>query len=93
MIKYLITKRGKELEESQLAWNGAETGNKYDYVVASDITYIEHTYPLLVKTISDLTDANSKVIIAHELRKLHELDFYTLLKEQFNIQRVFIMNY
>ena len=57
--------------------------------MASDITYIENTYPLLVKTIADLTDETSKVIISHELRKLHELEFYSLLKENnFNIQRV-----
>ena len=50
--------------------------------------YIEDSFPALLKTLSDLTNCRTKVILAQKIRYERDEKFLELLSATFNVQEV-----
>jgi len=58
----------------------------YDIIIASDVIYEDNCIEVLIQTISDLSDSDSTIIIAHERRGMAaEAKFYALVSEDFDV--------
>jgi len=62
----------------------------FDYVIASDVVagcYSED-FPKLVKTLSDVSDRDTKILLSYEMRGKKDLEFFQLLKEGFEYKKI-----
>ena len=50
--------------------------------------YIEDSFPALLKTLSDVTNCATEVILAQKIRYERDEKFLRLLRDTFNVQEV-----
>ncbi|KAG8885303.1 hypothetical protein FRB99_004469 [Tulasnella sp. 403] len=67
-----------------------ETAGGLDLVLAADCVYFEPAFPLLVKTLRDLQDANpdAEFLFCYKKRRKADKRFFSLLKKHFEWQEV-----
>jgi len=54
-----------------------------DLILAADCVYLESAFPLLVSTLSDLTDNDTEVLFCYKKRRKADKRFFTMLKKKF----------
>ena len=67
-----------------LDWNRPQSPGRFDYIVASEVTYKKEDCPLLEKLLKAFLKPDGEVILAGEMRK-SSMDFYKELENRFNI--------
>jgi predicted nicotinamide N-methyase len=67
-----------------LDWNRPQSPGRFDYIVASEVTYNKEDCQLLVKLLKACLKPDGQVILAGEMRK-SSMDFYKALENWFNI--------
>jgi predicted nicotinamide N-methyase len=67
-----------------LDWNRPQSPGRFDYIVASEVTYNKEDCQLLVKLLKACLKPDGQVILAGEMRK-SSMDFYKELENWFNI--------
>jgi predicted nicotinamide N-methyase len=67
-----------------LDWNRPQSPGRFDYIVASEVTYNKEDCQLLVKLLKAFLKPDGEVILAGEMRK-SSMDFYKELENWFNI--------
>jgi len=55
-----------------------------DLILAADCVYFEPTFPLLVKTISELATEQTEILFCYKKRRKADKHFFTLLKKEFS---------
>ncbi|XP_028807863.1 protein-lysine methyltransferase METTL21D [Neltuma alba] len=84
---------GKNLKYSTLYWNNLDQiralNPPFDFVVATDVVYIEESVAQLVSAMEALLAANGVVLLGYQLRspEAHKL-FWELCEEVFTIEKV-----
>jgi len=68
-----------------LDWNRPQSPNRFDYLVASEVTYKKEDCQPLVKLFKACLKPDGEVILAGEMRK-STMDFYKELENRFNIR-------
>ena len=61
----------------------------FDYVLGADIVYIEKTFKQLLKTIDELCDDNTIVLLSCKIRYQRDKNFLGLLDKMFTVEEVF----
>ena len=56
----------------------------YDFVLGADVVYIEETFKDLIKTLNDLCDENTSVLLSARIRYERDNHFLKLLSESFS---------
>lgn len=59
-----------------------------DVILAADCVYYEPAFPLLVKTLSELTSQRTDVLFCYKKRRKADKRFFTLLKKEFDWRQV-----
>ncbi|KAI6105425.1 putative methyltransferase-domain-containing protein [Pisolithus sp. B1] len=59
-----------------------------DLILAADCVYYEPAFPLLVKTLSDLSEEGTDILFCYKKRRKADKRFFALLKKQFNWREV-----
>ena len=75
----------KELEWGQ---NVSSFSPPFDFVLGADIVYIEDTFNDLLKTLQDLCDATSVVLLSCKIRYDRDKRFFELLSQSFSHQTI-----
>ena len=68
-----------------LDWNRPQSPGRFDYIVASEVTYKKEDCRPLVKLLKACLEPDGEVILAGEMRK-SSMDFYKELEQWFNIR-------
>ncbi len=68
-----------------LDWNCPQSPGRFDYIVASEVTYRKEDCQPLVKLLKTCLKPAGEVILAGEMRK-SSMDFYKELENRFNIR-------
>ncbi|KZT41140.1 hypothetical protein SISSUDRAFT_1043220 [Sistotremastrum suecicum HHB10207 ss-3] len=55
-----------------------------DIVLAADCVYLESAFPLLVQTLSDLSERPVDILFCYKKRRKADKRFFTLLKKKFD---------
>ncbi|EKM80414.1 hypothetical protein AGABI1DRAFT_100018 [Agaricus bisporus var. burnettii JB137-S8] len=84
----------ENVEVSQLNWALIEeirgepipsgVPSKADIILAADCVYFEPAFPLLVQTLSDLSDAKTVILFCYRKRRRADKRFFSLLKKRFS---------
>ncbi|XP_071942800.1 protein N-lysine methyltransferase METTL21A-like [Antedon mediterranea] len=76
----------KELEWGRNLDSFSET---YDFIIGADIIYIKESFAVLLKTLTQLTHINTKVLLSCRIRYQKDLDFLEMLKDTFLVNEVY----
>lgn len=76
--------RTVEIKELEWGQNVASFSPPFEYILGADIVYIEETFPDLLKTLLDLCDRNSVVLLSCKLRYDRDMRFFKLLSKHFH---------
>ena len=68
-----------------LDWNRPQLPGRFDYIVASEVTYKKENCQPLMKLLGDCLRPDGEVILAAEMRK-SSMDFYKELNTEFDIR-------
>ena len=83
---------GRTITVSHLEWGVEEditTFNlPFDVVLAADVVYLEESFPLLIKSLDDLTDSHTLVLLSCKHRYESYMKFFQLLQEKFDSEIV-----
>ena len=83
---------GRTITVSHLEWGMEEditTFNlPFDVVLAADVVYVEESFPLLIKSLDDLTDSHTLVLLSCKHRYESYMKFFQLLQEKFDSEIV-----
>ena len=83
---------GRTITVSHLEWGVKEditTFNlPFDVVLAADVVYVEESFPLLIKSLDDLTDSHTLVLLSCKHRYESYMKFFQLLQEKFDSEIV-----
>ena len=73
----------KDISIVQYEWgtDPARLKPPFDVVLAADVIYIEETYPLLLKSLLDLSDCDTVILISCKRRYERDDRFFDLLRE------------
>lgn len=73
----------KDISVAQLEWGKDVSHLKppFDIVLAADVIYIEDTFPLLVKSLADLSDRGTVILISCKRRYERDDGFFELLRK------------
>ncbi|PPR02451.1 hypothetical protein CVT24_002000 [Panaeolus cyanescens] len=61
---------------------------KPDIILAADCVYFEPAFPLLVQTLSDLSDPSTIILFCYKKRRKADKRFFTMLKKKFTWKEV-----
>ena len=75
----------KELEWGQ---NVSSFSPPFDFVLGADIVYIEETFHYLLKTLQDLCDEHTRILLSCRLRYERDKRFFELLSKHFMHEKV-----
>lgn len=80
-----LGEKQKSVEIKELEWgqNISSFSPPFDYVLGADIVYIEDTFNNLLKTLQDLCDENSVVLLSCKIRYDRDKRFFDLLSKSF----------
>jgi len=77
---------------SELFWGVTDctlfTKNSVDYIIACDCIYLEIAFDPLVKTLWDLSNCNTIIIIGYQKRRKADKRFWKLAQKKFEIKRI-----
>ncbi|KAF9534965.1 putative methyltransferase-domain-containing protein [Crepidotus variabilis] len=59
-----------------------------DMILAADCVYFEPAFPLLVQTLSDLSDAKTEILFCYKKRRKADKRFFGMLKKKFTWKEV-----
>ncbi|KAI9575006.1 putative methyltransferase-domain-containing protein [Boletus coccyginus] len=59
-----------------------------DLILAADCVYFEPTFPLLVKTLSELATERTELLFCYKKRRKADKRFFTLLKKEFDWREI-----
>jgi 16S rRNA G1207 methylase RsmC len=80
-----LTNECPRLPIIDLDWNRPQLSGRFDYLVASEVTYKTEDCQPLVKLLKVCLNPDGEVILAGEMRK-SSMDFYKELEKSFNIR-------
>ena len=74
---------GKNINVSTLEWgtNVESFHPPYDVILAADVIYIEESFPALIKTLVELSDLNSLILLSCKYRYERDERFFKLLRK------------
>lgn len=72
-----------QIEELEWGQNVSSFSPPFDFVLGADIVYIEETFNDLLKTLQDLCDENSVVVLSCKIRYDRDKRFFELLSKHF----------
>lgn len=80
-----LGEKQKSVEIKELEWgqNISSFSPPFHYVLGADIVYIEDTFNDLLKTLQDLCDENSVVLLSCKIRYDRDKRFFDLLSKSF----------
>jgi len=58
----------------------------FQYIFCSDVIYLEDTFDLLIKTLRDLSDQNTEILLSMEIRGKKDVKFFKKVKEFFTAE-------
>jgi len=64
------------------------TVQRPDLILAADCVYFEPAFPLLVQTLSELSDSSTEILFSYKKRRKADKRFFTLLKKRFTWEEV-----
>ena len=78
------------IEVLELEWgqNVSSFEPPFDYVLGADIVYIEETFKQLLKTIDELCDDKTIVLLSCKIRYQRDKNFLGLLDKKFTVEEV-----
>ena len=84
---------GEDVQVAELEW-GSDLLDSFDdvnVVLGADIVYIEETFPLLLKTLLDVTRRNEACVVLLSCKIRYEKDeqFIDLLRKHFTVEQIF----
>jgi len=59
-----------------------------DIILAADCVYFEPAFPLLVQTLSDLSDSMTEILFCYKKRRKADKRFFAMLKKRFSWKQV-----
>jgi len=59
-----------------------------DLILAADCVYFEPAFPLLVQTLSELSDSKTEILFSYKKRRKADKRFFTILKKKFTWEKV-----
>ena len=62
---------------------------RFDVLLGADIIYIEETFPLLLKTLQQLTECDTKLLLSCKIRYDRDTRFLDMMKTSFRVEEVF----
>lgn len=77
-----------EIKELEWGQNVSSFSPPFDFVLGADIVYIEETFSDLLKTLQDLCDENSVVLMSCKIRYDRDKRFFELLSRHFLYETV-----
>lgn len=82
----------KTVEAKVLDW-GEELpefleGQPVDLVLAADCVYLESAFPLLEKTLIDLSNMDTKILMSYKKRRKADTRFFKAIKKHFTIVEI-----
>ena len=60
----------------------------FDMILAADVVYVEESFPLLIKSLDDLTDSQTVVLLSCKHRYESYMKFFTLFQTKFDFEVV-----
>lgn len=81
-------KNSVEIKELEWGQNVSSFSPPFDFVLGADIVYIEETFKDLLKTLQDLCDENTTVLLSCKLRYDRDKRFFDLLSQSFRHETV-----
>lgn len=81
-------KNSVEIKELEWGQNVSSFSPPFDFVLGADIVYIEETFKDLLKTLQDLCDENTTVLLSCKLRYDRDKRFFELLSQSFRHETV-----
>lgn len=60
----------------------------FDVILAADVVYVEESFPLLIKSLDDLADSHTLVLLSCKHRYESYMKFFQLLREKFDSEIV-----
>lgn len=63
-------------------------GQPVDLVLAADCVYLESAFPLLQKTLIDLSNKDTKILMSYKKRRKADSRFFKSVKKHFNIVEI-----
>ena len=74
---------GRDISVAQYEWgtDPSHFNPPFDFVLAADVIYIEETFPLLLKSLVDLSDCKTVILISCKRRYERDDRFFDLLQE------------
>ncbi|KAJ3488624.1 hypothetical protein NLJ89_g11597 [Agrocybe chaxingu] len=75
---------------AELNWGSSIPENipRPDIILAADCVYFEPAFPLLVQTLSDLSDASTYILFCYKKRRKADKRFFAMLKKKFTWKEV-----
>ncbi|KAF8803792.1 hypothetical protein BYT27DRAFT_7195132 [Phlegmacium glaucopus] len=75
---------------AELNWGMAipTTIQRPDLILAADCVYFEPAFPLLVQTLSELSDSRTEILFSYKKRRKADKRFFTMLKKNFTWKEV-----
>ena len=61
---------------------------RFDVLLGADIIYIEETFPLLLATLQQLTECDTKVLLSCKIRYDRDTRFLDMMRQSFIIEEV-----
>lgn len=77
-----------EIKELEWGQNVSSFSPPFDFVLGADVVYIEETFNDLLKTLQDLCDENSIVLLSCKIRYDRDKRFFELLSKHFQHETV-----
>ena len=83
-------KLNTSVEVKELEWGHDVSGLNppFDYILGADIVYIEETFDQLLRTIDELSDQRTVVLLSCKIRYERDQNFLRLLSETFQVDEV-----
>ena len=74
---------GKNVSVSVLEWGSSIESFRppYDIILAADVIYIEESFPALIRTLVELSSADSSVLLSCKYRYERDERFFEMLRE------------
>jgi len=66
----------------------ATLSSSFDMILAADVMYVEESFPLLIKSLDDLADSQSIILLSCKHRYESYMKFFTLLQAKFDFEVV-----
>ncbi|KAF9495732.1 S-adenosyl-L-methionine-dependent methyltransferase [Pleurotus eryngii] len=81
----ILNDLSQEVTVAELDWGLPipESIPKPDIILAADCVYFEPAFPLLVKTLADLSDTGTEILFCYKKRRKADKRFFVLLKKVF----------